>query len=140
MYGTGGLFVRCGSALVLVLLLILVLVLILLGIAVLTGVLILILVVVLVLILVLILVLVLVLVHDGHLLLYLRYRDSLAGTGGIMHKSGKKSQSAAAGLSRNRESGIMRIEIFAEEGTVMRTLAAISLSFAAAVFAAVLLP
>lgn len=57
-----------------------------------------------------------------------------------MHKSGKKSQSAAAGLFRNRESGIIRIEIFAEEGTVMRTLAAISLSFAAAVFAAVLLP
>ena len=124
------------------LVLIAVLVLILLGIAVLTGVLILILVVVLVLILVviLVLILVLVLVHDGHLLLYLRYRDSLAGTGGIMHKSGKKSQSAAAGLFRNRESGIMRIEIFAEEGTVMRTLAAISLSFAAAVFAAALLP
>lgn len=55
MYGTGGLFVRCGSALVLVLMLILVLVLIL--------------------------------VHDGHLLLYLRYRDSVTGIGENMHGS-----------------------------------------------------
>ena len=88
-------YVVWGSALVLVLVLLLILVLILLGIAVLTGVL------VLILVAVLVAVLVLVLVHDGHLLLYLRYRDSLAGTGGIMHKSGKKSQSAAAGLFRD---------------------------------------
>ena len=92
MYGTGGLFVRCESALVLVLLLILVLVL--LGIAVLTGVLILILVVVLVLVLIL----VLVLVHDGHLLLYLRYRDSVTGIGENMHGSAQKNANGGAGV------------------------------------------
>lgn len=80
MYGTGGLFVRCGSALVLVLLLILVLVL--LGIAVLTGV----------------LVLVLILVHDGHLLLYLRYRDSVTGIGENMHGSVQKNANGGAGV------------------------------------------
>ena len=74
MYGTGGLFVRCGSALILVL--------VLLGIAVLTGVLVLV-----ALVAVLILVLVLILVHDGHLLLYLRYRDSVTGIGENMHGS-----------------------------------------------------
>lgn len=88
MYGTGGLFVRCGSALVLVLLLILVLVL--LGIAVLTGVL------VLVAVLILILVLVLILVHDGHLLLYLRYRDSVTGIGENMHGSAQKNANGGA--------------------------------------------
>lgn len=88
MYGTGGLFVRCGSALVLVLLLILVLVL--LGIAVLTG--------VLVLVAVLILVLVLILVHDGHLLLYLRYRDSVTGIGENMHGSAQKNANDGAGV------------------------------------------
>lgn len=94
MYGTGGLFVRCGSALVLVLLLILVLilVLVLLGIAVLTGVL------VLLLILVLVLVLVLILVHDGHLLLYLRYRDSVTGIGENMHGSAQKNANGGAGV------------------------------------------
>ena len=66
MYGTGGLFVRCGSALVLVLLLILVLVLIL--------------------------------VHDGHLLLYLRYRDSVAGIGENMHGSAQKNANGGAGV------------------------------------------
>lgn len=92
MYGTGGLFVRCGSALVLVLLLILVLilVLVLLGIAVLTG--------VLVLVAVLILVLVLILVHDGHLLLYLRYRDSVTGIGENMHGSVQKNANGGAGV------------------------------------------
>lgn len=92
MYGTGGLFVRCGSALVLVLLLILVLilVLVLLGIAVLTG--------VLVLVAVLILVLVLILVHDGHLLLYLRYRDSVTGIGENMHGSAQKNANGGAGV------------------------------------------
>ena len=88
MYGTGGLFVRCGSALVLVLLLILVLVL--LGIAVLTG--------VLVLVAVLILILVLILVHDGHLLLYLRYRDSVTGIGENMHGSAQKNANGGAGV------------------------------------------
>lgn len=88
MYRTGGLFVRCGSALVLVLLLILVLVL--LGIAVLTG--------VLVLVAVLILVLVLILVHDGHLLLYLRYRDSVTGIGENMHGSVQKNAKGGAGV------------------------------------------
>lgn len=88
MYRTGGLFVRCGSALVLVLLLILVLVL--LGIAVLTG--------VLVLVAVLILVLVLILVHDGHLLLYLRYRDSVTGIGENMHGSVQKNSKGGAGV------------------------------------------
>ena len=83
MYGTGGLFVRCGSALVLVLLLILVLVLVLLGIAVLTGV----------------LVLVLILVHDGHLLLYLRYRDSVTGIGENMHGSAQKNANGGAGVA-----------------------------------------
>ena len=92
MYGTGGLFVRCGSALVLVLLLILVL----LGIAVLTGVLILIL--ILVVVLVLVLILVLVLVHDGHLLLYLRYRDSVTGIGENMHGSAQKNANGGAGV------------------------------------------
>ena len=94
MYGTGGLFVRCGSALVLVLLLILVLilVLVLLGIAVLTGVL------VLVAVLILILVLVLILVHDGHLLLYLRYRDSVTGIGENMHGSVQKNANGGAGV------------------------------------------
>lgn len=86
MYGTGGLFVRCGSALVLALLLILVLVL--LGIAVLTG----------VLVAVLILVLVLILVHDGHLLLYLRYRDSVTGIGENMHGSVQKNANGGAGV------------------------------------------
>lgn len=93
MYGTGGLFVRCGSALVLVLLLILVLVL--LGIAVLTGVLVLI---ALVAVLILILVLVLILVHDGHLLLYLRYRDSVTGIGENMHGSVQKNANGGAGV------------------------------------------
>ena len=93
MYGTGGLFVRCGSALVLVLLLILVLVL--LGIAVLTGVLVL---VALVAVLILILVLVLILVHDGHLLLYLRYRDSVTGIGENMHGSAQKNANGGAGV------------------------------------------
>lgn len=93
MYGTGGLFVRCGSALVLVLLLILVLVL--LGIAVLTGVLVLI---ALVAVLILILVLVLILVHDGHLLLYLRYRDSVTGIGENMHGSAQKNANGGAGV------------------------------------------
>ena len=88
MYGTGGLFVRCGSALVLVLLLILVLVLF--GIAVLTG--------VLVLVAVLILILVLILVHDGHLLLYLRYRDSVTGIGENMHGSVQKNANGGAGV------------------------------------------
>lgn len=91
MYGTGGLFVRCGSALVLVLLLIL----ILLGIAVLTGVLVL---VALVAVLILVLVLVLILVHDGHLLLYLRYRDSVAGIGENMHGSVQKNANGGAGV------------------------------------------
>ena len=91
MYGTGGLFVRCGSALVLVLLLILVLVL--LGIAVLTGVLVLV-----ALVAVLILVLVLILVHDGHLLLYLRYRDSVTGIGENMHGSVQKNANGGAGV------------------------------------------
>ena len=91
MYGTGGLFVRCGSALVLVLLLILVL----LGIAVLTGVLVL---VALVAVLILVLVLVLILVHDGHLLLYLRYRDSVAGIGENMHGSVQKNANGGAGV------------------------------------------
>ena len=68
MYGTGGLFVRCGSALVLVLLLILVLVL--LGIAVLTGV----------------------------LVLYLRYRDSVTGIGENMHGSVQKNANGGAGV------------------------------------------
>ena len=68
MYGTGGLFVRCGSALVLVLLLIL------------------------------ILVLVLILVHDGHLLLYLRYRDSVTGIGENMHGSAQKNANGGAGV------------------------------------------
>ena len=90
MYGTGGLFVRCGSALVLVLLLILVLVL--LGIAVLTGVLVLV-----ALVAVLILVLVLILVHDGHLL-YLRYRDSVTGIGENMHGSAHKNANGGAGV------------------------------------------
>ncbi len=94
MYGTGGLFVRCGSALVLVLLLILVLVL--LGIAVLTGVLVLVALVALVA--VLILVLVLILVHDGHLLLYLRYRDSVTGIGENMHGSAQKNANGGAGV------------------------------------------
>lgn len=94
MYGTGGLFVRCGSALVLVLLLILVLVL--LGIAVLTGVLVLVALVALVA--VLILILVLILVHDGHLLLYLRYRDSVAGIGENMHGSAQKNANGGAGV------------------------------------------
>ena len=89
MYGTGGLFVRCGSALVLVLLLILVLVL--LGIAVLTGVLVLV-------ALVAVLILVLILVHDGHLLLYLRYRDSVTGIGENMHGSAQKNANGAAGV------------------------------------------
>ena len=89
MYGTGGLFVRCGSALVLVLLLILVLVL--LGIAVLTGVLVLV-------ALVAVLILVLILVHDGHLLLYLRYRDSVAGIGENMHGSAQKNANGGAGV------------------------------------------
>lgn len=93
MYGTGGLFVRCGSALVLVLLLILVLVL--LGIAVLTGVLVL---VALVAVLILILILVLILVHDGHLLLYLRYRDSVTGIGENMHGSVQKNANGGAGV------------------------------------------
>ena len=74
MYGTGGLFVRCGSALVLVLLLILVLVL--LGIV----------------------ILVLILVHDGHLLLYLRYRDSVTGIGENMHGSVQKNANGGAGV------------------------------------------
>ena len=91
MYGTGGLFVRCGSALVLVLLLILVL----LGIAVLTGVLVL---VALVAVLILVLVLVLILVHDGHLLLYLRYRDSVTGIGENMHGSAQKNANGGAGV------------------------------------------
>lgn len=94
MYGTGGLFVRCGSALVLVLLLILVLVL--LGIAVLTGVLVLVALVALVA--VLILILVLILVHDGHLLLYLRYRDSVTGIGENMHGSAQKNANGGAGV------------------------------------------
>lgn len=85
MYGTGGLFVRCGSALVLVLL----------GIAVLTGVLVL---VALVAVLILILVLVLILVHDGHLLLYLRYRDSVTGIGENMHGSVQKNANGGAGV------------------------------------------
>lgn len=89
MYGTGGLFVRCGSALVLVLLLILVLVL--LGIAVLTGVLVLV-------ALVTVLILVLILVHDGHLLLYLRYRDSVTGIGENMHGSAQKNANGGAGV------------------------------------------
>ena len=89
MYGTGGLFVRCGSALVLVLLLILVLVL--LGIAVLTGVLVLV-------ALVAVLILVLILVHDGHLLLYLRYRDSVTGIGENMHGSAQKNANGGAGV------------------------------------------
>lgn len=89
MYGTGGLFVRCGSALVLVLLLILVLVL--LGIAVLTGVLVLV-------ALVAVLILVLILVHDGHLLLYLRYRDSVTGIGENMHGSVQKNANGGAGV------------------------------------------
>lgn len=91
MYGTGGLFVRCGSALVLVLLLILVLilVLVLLGIAVLTGVLV---------ALVAVLILVLILVHDGHLLLYLRYRDSVTGIGENMHGSVQKNANGGAGV------------------------------------------
>ena len=80
MYGTGGLFVRCGSALVLVLLLILVLVL--LGIA---G-------------LVKGASLVLILVHDGHLLLYLRYRDSVTGIGENMHGSVQKNANGGAGV------------------------------------------
>lgn len=90
MYGTGGLFVRCGSALVLVLLLILILilVLVLLGIAVLTG----------VLVLVAVLILVLILVHDGHLLLYLRYRDSVTGIGENMHGSAQKNANDGAGV------------------------------------------
>ena len=87
MYGTGGLFVRCGSALVLVLLLILVL----LGIAVLTGVLVLV-------ALVAVLILVLILVHDGHLLLYLRYRDSVTGIGENMHGSVQKNANGGAGV------------------------------------------
>ena len=91
MYGTGGLFVRCGSALVLVLLLILVLILVLLGIAVLTGVLV-------ALVAVLILVLVLILVHDGHLLLYLLYRDSVTGIGENMHGSVQKNANGGAGV------------------------------------------
>lgn len=95
MYGTGGLFVRCGSALVLVLLLILVLVL--LGIAVLTGVLVLV-------ALVAVLILVLILVHDGHLLLYLRYRDSVTGIGENMHGSAQKNANGGAGVVP--ESGI----------------------------------
>ena len=70
MYGTGGLFVRCGSALGLVLLLILIL----------------------------ILVLVLILVHDGHLLLYLRYRDSVTGIGENMHGSVQKNANGGAGV------------------------------------------
>ena len=94
MYGTGGLFVRCGSALVLVLL---ILVLVLLGIAVLTGVLVLV-ALVAVLILVLVLVLVLILVHDGHLLLYLRYRDSVTGIGENMHGSAQKNANGGAGV------------------------------------------
>ena len=89
---TGGLFIRCGSALVLVLLLILVLVL--LGVAVLTGVLVL----VLVAVLILILVLVLILVHDGHLLLYLRYRDSVTGIGENMHGSAQKFANGGVGV------------------------------------------
>lgn len=100
MYGTGGLFVRCGSALVLVLL---ILVLVLLGIAVLTGVLVLV-ALVAVLILVLVLVLVLILVHDGHLLLYLRYRDSVTGIGENMHGSVQKNANGGAGVVP--ESGI----------------------------------
>ena len=90
MYGTGGLFVRCGSVLVLVLLLILVLILVLLG-MVLTGVLV-------ALVAVLILVLVLILVHDGHLLLYLRYRDSVTGIGENMHGSAQKNANGGAGV------------------------------------------
>ena len=78
-----------GSALVLVLLLILVLVL--LGIAVLTGVLVLV-------ALVAVLILVLVLVHDGHLLLYLRYRDSVTGIGENMHGSAQKNANGGAGV------------------------------------------
>ena len=93
MYGTGGLFVRCGSVLVLVLLLILVLILVLLGIAVLTSVL-----VALVADLILVLVLVLILVHDGHLLLYLRYRDSVTGIGENMHGSAQKNANGGAGV------------------------------------------
>ena len=92
MYGTGGIFVRCGSALVLVLL---ILVLVLLGIAVLTGVLVL---VALVAVLILVLVLVLILVHDGHLLLYLRYRDSVTGIGENMHGSAQKNANGGAGV------------------------------------------
>lgn len=87
MYGTGGLFVRCGSVLVLVLLLILVLILVLLGIAVLTGVLV-----------ALVAVLILILVHDGHLLLYLRYRDSVTGIGENMHGSAQKNANGGAGV------------------------------------------
>lgn len=85
MYGTGGLFVRCGSALVLVL----ILVLVLLGIAVLTGVLV---------ALVAVLILVLILVHDGHLLLYRRYRDSVTGIGENMHGSVQKNANGGAGV------------------------------------------
>ena len=85
----GAFFVRCRSALVLVLLLILILVL--LGVAVLTGVLILV-------ALVAVLILVLILVHDGHLLLYLRYRDSVTGIGENMHGSAQKNANGGAGV------------------------------------------
>ena len=85
----GAFFVRCRSALVLVLLLILILVL--LGVAVLTGVLILV-------ALVAVLILVLILVHDGHLLLYLRYRDSVTGIGENMHGSVQKNANGGAGV------------------------------------------
>ena len=87
----GAFFVRCRSALVLVLLLILILILVLLGVAVLTGVLVLI-------ILVAVLILVLILVHDGHLLLYLRYRDSVTGIGENMHGSAQKFANGGAGV------------------------------------------
>lgn len=62
------------------------------------GILALILILVVVLVLVLILVLVLVLVHDGHLLLYLRYRDSVTGIGENMHGSVQKNANGGAGV------------------------------------------
>ena len=85
----GAFFVRCRSALVLVLLLILILVL--LGVAVLTGVLILV-------ALVAVLILILILVHDGHLLLYLRYRDSVTGNSKNMRECIQKFANRSAGV------------------------------------------
>ena len=38
-------------------------------------------------------------VHDGHLLLYLRYRDSVTGIGENMHGSAQKNANGGAGVA-----------------------------------------